>query len=317
MLRIFEKSEILKAVDKKGIITAIEDGFRLLEQGEVVLGPVAHMPLPKSAIFHGKYGYVKDDEYFVLKAGCYVPENKKRGDSTIKSSMQIFDIETGEIIALLLDQGVLTNLRTAAAGAVSAKYFAPREVETIGIIGTGTQARLQLEYALEVISAKEVNIWGRNQDNTEDYIEEMSGKFPELVFNQGTTEQVCNNSELIITTTPSAEPILKTEWINPGTAVIAVGADAAGKQELEVGIVAQADMIVSDLKSQCLDHGEISHAYNSGLIEAEKVKNLGAVISDLKFNRDKEDIVIVDLTGVAIQDIQITKFIYEKLTENE
>jgi ornithine cyclodeaminase len=317
MIKIFPKDQIEEVINTSEIIDAIENGFKLLDENKVVLGPVAHLSLPDSAIFHGKYGYVKGDSIFVMKAGCYVPKNKLRGDSSIKSSMQIFDIATGELKALLLDQGLLTNLRTAAAGAVSAKYLSRENVDSIGIIGTGTQARLQLRYILEVLKTKKVIIWGRNPSHANEFKTEISKDLSDITLEvAGEAKTVCENSELIITTTSATDPIVKSEWIKSGTTIIAVGADASGKQELDSRLVSDAELLITDLKSQCLDHGEISHAYNSGFITESTPRNLGNIINDSNFMRNESDIAIIDLTGVAIQDIQITKLIYKKLTDN-
>ena len=126
------------------------------------------------------------------------------------------------------------------------------------------------------------------------------------------TCDIAESCDLIITATPSKEPLLKKERLKRGTHITALGSDSPGKQELDHGIFAKADLIVADSKLQCLERGEIHHAMKHGVIKENDIKELGSLIgTDEFFDRDEDQITIADLTGVAVQDIQIAKAVYE------
>ena len=205
-------------------------------------------------------------------------------------------------------------MRTAAAGAVTAKYLAPRRINRIGIIGTGVQARLQLQLLSYVTDCREVCVWGRDQEKRERYKSEMSGS----VFSVETVsriQELTDRCNLIVTTTAAREPLLQAWQVSAGTHITAVGADAPGKQELDPQIFKIADVRVVDSISQCVDHGDTSYAVKAGLIDSEQIVELGAVIKNPELGRTNEDqITIADLTGVAVQDIQIAKLAYEWLS---
>jgi ornithine cyclodeaminase len=209
-------------------------------------------------------------------------------------------------LALLQDGGWLTCIRTALAGQIAAKALAPSSVQTIGIVGTGMQARMQLEQLMAVTDCRQVIVWGRRQSELDAYRSFAQA----LGFSVETTleaQQVALQANLIVTTTPSRQALLKSEWIRPGTHITAVGADTLGKQELDPALVARADVIVVDSIAQCSQYGEVSHALKAGLIDKEQLVELGQVlVSDVGARSNDQQITLVDLTGVAVQDAQIS-----------
>jgi ornithine cyclodeaminase len=220
---------------------------------------------------------------------------------------------TGELEAILLDEGYLTDVRTAIAGAVAAKYLAPQNINRIGIVGTGAQAQLQLQLLKEITNCRSVIVWGRNQEKLNRYKETMETHGFEI---QTSTDisKITDNCQLIVTTTPSLAPLLFADQIKKGTHITAVGADAKGKQELESNIFGIADIIVADSIEQCVDHGDLSYAVENNNISRDKIFELGTVIANPELQRKNDDqISVADLTGVAVQDIQIAKYVYKKL----
>ncbi len=203
----------------------------------------------------------------------------------------------------------LTDIRTAAAGAIVAKYLAPKQVTCIGIIGTGTQAKLQLQYLQQVLPVQEVIVYGRNQDKLLQLQSEMSQEFT-LTTTQN-IQDITTRCELIVTTTPSQKPLLFAEQIRPGTHITAVGADTAHKQELDSAILGKADVVVADSLAQCRERGDIAHALRQGVIQEQQIIELGNLIAGIAIGRtDEKQITVADLTGIAVQDIQIAKLMY-------
>ena len=206
-------------------------------------------------------------------------------------------------------------MRTAAAGAVAARHLAPKNIHHIGIVGTGVQARMQLEMLREVVACQSCFIWGRDVNKVHRMIEDLQAKESiqawGLDLKMATEiDELVSQCTLIVTTTSAKEPLIRADQVQKGTHITAMGSDDHGKQELEAELLAKADRVVADSVSQCVDHGECFHAVHSNLIEAGSIVELGNVIKNPALGRTHEDqITVADLTGVAIQDIQIAKMV--------
>lgn len=315
MIDIISLAQIKKCLatcSDSELIQVIEDGFVSYSKGNVIVPPVGHLPFTNPpGDLHIKYGYIKDDNFFVVKLASGFYENPMIGLSSSNGLMLVFSQKTGELLSILLDEGHLTDIRTALAGAVVAKHLAPKKITTVGIVGTGIQARLQLQFLKSILDCREVIVWGRSAEKLNDYIKDpsLSDFNITATLNLNELTQRCN---FIVTTTPVTSPLLLSSEIQPGTHITAVGADTPGKQELEAALFGRASIIVADSKSQCVDHGDIFHAIQNNIITENQIIELGTLISKGSSRKNNIDITIADLTGVAIQDIQIAKYIYQK-----
>jgi ornithine cyclodeaminase len=314
MYRLYNLDQIRKTIEPLAVIQGQEEGFVAYSEGRVVVPPVGYLHFEEvSGDCHIKYGYIKGDEYFVVKIATGFYRNPELGFPVGNGMMALFNQRTGQLEALLLDEGYLTDMRTAAAGAVAAKYLAPKEIKRIGIIGTGVQARMQLEMLKNVIDCRKVVIWGRDENKRERYRSEMAGK-GFSVETVSRLEELAARCNLIVTTTAAREPLLRAREIRPGTHITAVGADAPGKQELDPEIFKRADVRVVDSVAQCVDHGEACHAVAAGLVGGNQLVELGVVIKHAELGRTNErQVTVADLTGVAVQDIQIAKLAFQSL----
>jgi ornithine cyclodeaminase len=314
MTRFYNLTQIKSVLEKIQPIQEIEEGFIAYSEGKTEIPPVGEMLFKKPpGDVHIKYGYIMDDDYYVIKIASGFFESPQSSRYTSDGLLLLFKKGTGELACALLDECHLTNVRTAAAGAVVAKYLAPKHVDCIGIVGAGTQGRMQLEFLDSVIDCKEVMVWGMNQKELDVYREDM-----ELVgYNVRTTlkaEDIAARCKLIVTATPSKSPLLSADMIRQGTHITAMGSDTPEKNELDPRILQKADIIVADSISQCLLRGEIHQALKAGVLEKERVVELGKVIVNPNLQRTSEEqTTIADLTGVAVQDIQIAKAVYHAL----
>jgi ornithine cyclodeaminase len=304
-------SEIKKALTAVDPVPLIEEGFAAYSRGEAVVPPVGELVFddPPGDV-HIKYGYVKGDDFYVIKIASGFYDNPKLGLPTGDGLMLVHSQKTGVLEAILLDEGYLTNLRTAVAGAVAAKYLAPRAVTAVGIVGAGVQGRMQLDWLRRVRTFDEAVVWGVDEEELAAYRRDMAS--PGLrIRTTLRAEELAAAANLIVTCTPATTPVLKTEWIRPGTHITAVGSDTAAKQELEPGILAKADRIVVDSLSQSELRGEVYKAVSAGAIGRGRLVELGRVVADEKLRRASEnEITVADLTGVAVQDIQISKAVW-------
>jgi ornithine cyclodeaminase len=311
-MRIVTLPEIRDALRGVDLVPGSEAAFVAYSSGRAVVPPVGELLIPESqADVHIKYGYIVGEPYYVVKVASGFYGNPERGLPSSNGLVLVFSRVTGELVVVLLDEGHLTDLRTGAAGAVVAKHFAPKTVRRIGIVGSGTQARYQLRMLKPVLACRAVLAWGRHPERLARYGEEMTAEG----FAVATTtdlREVMATCDLIVTCTASREPLLLRDQLRPGVHITAVGADSPGKQELDPLILRRAEVVVADSLSQCLERGEIAHAVRSRCVRPDDVVELGAVIAGQAPGRlSEEDITVADLTGVAVQDIEIARTVLD------
>ncbi len=317
MATIIKLKDMRSIVENIDTVSAMEEGFIAYSNGKTVVPPVGELLFenPPGDV-HIKYGYIKNDDFYVIKIASGFYDNPKLGIPSSQGMMLLFNQKTGQPTAVLLDEGFLTDVRTAAAGALAAKYFAPKNISAIGIICTGIQAKLQLKYLQENTPCKTVYVWGRNPENTQKFKDELGTDFN--IHIASTPSEVAKHCNLIVTTTPSENALLLADDVQPGTHITAVGSDTSNKQELQSELLQKADLVISDSIPQSKSRGEIYRATKDGAISSEKVVELGIAIQNKLLQRTTENqITIVDLTGVAVQDIMIAKMVYMTYLKNK
>lgn len=304
-MRIVELPEIEAALDEDAALAAVEDGFRRMQRGGVRLAEVVHLAFQDPpGDCHVKGGHITGDDVFVFKFATSFYRNPELGLSSSNGFMIVVSARTGEQLAMLKDQGYLTDMRTALAGAISARAILRPGSKVLGIVGTGIQARMQAVMISRLLGLEEVLVHGRSADKAAALAAEIGGRGVDL-------PELCARADMIVTTTPSTTPWLRAEMVRPGTRIVAVGADTPGKQELQTELTARARVIV-DSRVQCVDHGEAGWAVRAGLIAPEALIELGALLEQPIVFGAKE-IVVADLTGVAVQDIAIAKTVWKRL----
>ncbi|MCH9695773.1 MAG: ornithine cyclodeaminase family protein [Gammaproteobacteria bacterium] len=321
MTTVLHLDEIRRLVRIPDLIREVEAGFVAYSEGRVDVPPVGflHFEQPPGDV-HIKYGAISGDEHYVVKLASAFYDNPKQNLSASNGLILLFSQKTGELKRILLDECWLTDMRTAAAGAVAAMHLAPEQVRCIGIIGTGVQARLQLQLLRDVVDCDRCLVWGRNPARTQQMIEELQSDEAMRDWNlqidvAENIDDLVSSCNLIVTTTPAKKPLIRADRVQAGTHITAMGSDDHGKQELESGLLAKADRIIADSIAQCIDHGECCAAIRDKLIEADTIVELGDVIKNSNLGRfDESQITIADLTGVAVQDIQIAKLVERALS---
>jgi len=313
MNKIINIDQIKQALTGIDLLQIIEEGFAKYSKGQVVIPPVGELVFddpPGEA--HIKYGYIKNDDYFVIKIASGFYNNPALGLPSSQGLSLVFCQKTGSLKAVLLDNGRLTDFRTAAAGAVAAKYLAPETVTAIGIIGAGTQGKLQLALLQSVTDCRKVFVWTCAAGEIGGYLAYFKDTIFDIEF-VSESRDVAANCNLIVTATPSKEPLLLESDIRPGTHITAVGSDTPEKNELDPAILKKADIVVSDSLPQSETRGEVCKAVEAGMLDRKDVIELGRIIArGEKARRNDAQITVVDLTGVAVQDIQIAKAVLEQ-----
>jgi len=315
-MKIYNQTQIIGAMDMKVAASRIAEGFIAYSQGRVQVPPVQNFIFePANGDCCIKSAWVEGSKTFTVKISTGFYDNPAKGLASNDGLMLVLSAQTGQPLVLLQDEGWLTCIRTALAGRIAAEILAPSVISGIGIIGTGVQARMQLEQLMPLTDCRRLIVWGRSQAALDDYRQFAQSLGFEVTLTKD-CEQVARNANLIVTTTPSREALLQSAWIQPGTHITAVGADGGGKQELDAKLVARADVIVVDSVYQCSQYGEVSHACKQGLLASERLIELGKLLySQAKGRENDQQITLADLTGVAVQDAQISAYAMQACQE--
>ncbi|MCP4721644.1 MAG: ornithine cyclodeaminase family protein, partial [Desulfobacteraceae bacterium] len=255
MTKIYTLDRIKKVIQTLDLSGTIEKGFIAYSRGEVIVPPVGELVFKNPpGDTHIKYGYIKDTPFYVIKIASGFYENPALGLASSSGLMLVCSQKTGFPLAILLDEGYLTNVRTAVAGQIAAKHMAQKKIRAIGVLGTGIQARMQVAWLSSVTPCKKIFVWGRTPKNLKLYKKEMETKGYEVTMAK-TPADVAKACNLIVTTTPSRTPLLTEADIRPGTHITAMGSDTPQKQELDSNILKKADLVVADSVSQCRERG--------------------------------------------------------------
>ncbi|MGX1788196.1 ornithine cyclodeaminase family protein [Bosea sp. NPDC055332] len=314
MTEIVHLADIRRALGKIDLVAVMERAFAAYSRDEVTVPPVGELLLDDPpGEMHVKYGAIRGDDVFVVKLATGFPRNGALDLPPFGGVVLVFSAKTGLLLQILLDEGHLTNVRTAAAGAVAAKYLAPNAVSCIGICGSGVQARLQAQHLRAVTDCRRALVWARDPRKAAGCAADLAllGFETDVASSVETLAAAAN---LIVTTTAAEEPYLLAGHVRPGTHITAVGSDTPGKAELAADLLARADRVVVDSRSQSLLRGEAHHAIAAGYLLAGNLVELGEVITNPARGRSNEDqISIADLTGVAAQDIALAKAVCAEL----
>ena len=292
-VRILREADVREALDMASCVDACERAFAAYSSGGAEVPSVIHLDVPEArGEIHVKAGHIHGAPAFAVKvaSGFYAQD-----PAAIDGLVLVFDAATGAPVAFLLDGGLLTDVRTGAAGGVAARWLAPDRVDVVAVLGTGIQARRQVE-ALRCVrpALGEIRIWGRDMDRAMRAAHDIGAMVSESVH------EAVTGASVVITTTAAREPLVESAWIAPGTHITAVGSDGEGKQELDPALLRRADLLVVDSVEQCRRLGELQHATE----QADRAIALGRVCAGEEPGRTSAaQVTICDLTGVGVQDV--------------
>lgn len=297
--------ELLAMAD---VIRGVEAAFTAWHGGEAEMPPKAYLTVAKGdframpAALPGAAGV----KWVNVHTG-----NGSRGLPTVMAVLVYSDPDTGYPLAVM-DATEITAFRTGAAAAVASRYLARADSRTLGVIGAGRQAHTQLLAHAELFAIERVNVADRSMEAVDRLIDAL----PRFAFRRSTPEEAVA-SDIVCTLTPSRQPVVRREWVAPGTHINAVGADAEGKQELDPAILRDALVVVDDLR-QSRAAGEINVALSRGELSLEGVYGtLGEIIAgDRPGRTDDTAVTVFDSTGVAIEDIAVARTVYDKAVLN-
>ena len=316
MTRIVELAELQKIFNQTEIIESVRQGFIDHAAGKVITPPPGQLNFnnpPGGCCV--KIGSHKDGPFFVIKVATAFHHNSDLGLPVNSGMVLLMDSQTGMPLVIFKDQGWLTSWRTAAAGVLALEAGSLSKHESLGIIGAGHQAYEQAIWNCKHFAINNVVMQSRNINKAQTCADALK-KTGLNVSVVSTTSELLALSNIVITCTPSTSPLIMSTDVKPGTHIIAMGADTPGKQELDAELFKRADIIITDDHNQCInlsDFGMAIRAGHSDLID--KDISLGAVLDKQHSGRDSDkQISVVDLTGIAAQDLAIATWAFENLS---
>ena len=320
MVNIYTSQEIIEKIDfwenRNELTTIIENSFVSLSRNE------AFMPTPGELVFenppgdcHIKYGYVNNLDYFIVKISSGFYDNHLKGLPPGDGMMSLWSKKTGHLESIFLDNGLLTNIRTAIAGRIATKFLAPKKVKYLGVIGTGIQARLQVKYIRDIVNFEQVLVTGRNSARVAELKKDLTN-FGLTVQSCEDSKKLCEKADIVITTTASTKPYIFSSNIRSNMHITAIGADTQDKNEIDPSVYNFVDHIILDSKNLSSNKGDIFHAIKSQTIEINSIKEIGEIVEKNNFIRSSSTSSICNLTGIASQDIAIATWCYNYLTQN-
>ena len=317
MLRLLDGENVRACAPTPAVVRAVEDAFAAADRGEVVMPPKSYVDLERyDGDFRAMPAYVDGGTWDAagLKWVNSHPYNPDRFDlPTVMGVMIYSDPETARPLSIL-DGGELTRLRTGAAAAVATDHLAVSDARSLGLVGAGAQSYAQLEAIATVRPVEEVVVADADPEAAEAFVEATRDRFDVRV---GTIAEAAA-CDVLSTTTPVEEPIVSREAVGDHTHVNAMGADAAGKQELADAVLEDALIVIDDY-DQCVHSGEINVPWAAGVLGEEDIHaELGAVVTGSTRGRTAETgITVFDSTGLAIQDVATAHVVYEAAVEDE
>ena len=314
---LLRESDIRDLLDPAACLDAVQQAFAAYSTGQAQIPAVIALDVAENhGEIHMKAGHLRDGPYYAVKIISGFWDNPQLGLPALNGMVVVFDAKTGAPAGFLVDNGFITDLRTGAAGAVAAKYLARKNIGTVAVVGSGAQARRQVEMLALVRKFSAVRIWGRDPSRAQACADALGRNtaIPACPFAVAdSVRQAVEDADLVITVTASCTPLVRAEWLKPGVTIIAVGSDGPGKQELDCGVLERAGKIVADSLPQCLRLGEIHHAVRAGALTEEKTCELGEIVAGLKPGRTCEDeIIVCDLTGVGVQDVAAASVVMQR-----
>ena len=313
-MRVVPLEAFRDRVPMASAVAAVERGFRALGRGEATIAEPLVLELPEiSAEVHVKGARVPGARHIVLKVATGFYRNRERGLPSGDGLFLLLDAETGVPDVLLEEHGYLTDLRTAAAIALTVRYLAPRDAREALLVGAGALGRVAARALVAERALERVTIWNRTPARAEALATEIAGLVQADVA--GTLEPAVRRHRLIVTCTASTTPVLEAAWVARGTHITSAGTGSPEKVELEPALLARADKLVVDRLAQTERYGNLHHALAAGTVTKAKVyAELGDLAAGRLAGRETADeITVADLTGVGVQDAAIAQAVVEAL----
>ena len=311
-LKLISAEQVRAKLKLEDLIEPMRNAFKAFSRGDS--SDAIGFLRPNGGEVHIKSGFMTGSKVFAVKVSAGFQENIARGNPVWDGVVMAFDASSGAPMAMVQDGGLLTDWRTAVAGAVASHALARGDAKTLGVIGTGIQGLWQPLAHKTVIDFESLLIWGRSAEKANSLRAQLEPQLPGVKIEVITDlEQLVRASEIIVTATASTEPLIQSEWLQPGTHITAVGADDDRKRELELSVLERANVIVVDSIVVNQKYGDIAQALNAGTLEASSLIELGTLLLNPSLGRSSsEQITVAKLVGLGVQDLAAVEVVLER-----
>ena len=295
---------LLRADDIRALVTpadalaAVRNAFVRLEAGEATVPPIMDFVFDGGEA-HVKGAWLRGDPYWAVKAATGFARFGASGASLVLSA------DDGRLAAVVIDGGLLTELRTAAAGALAASLLARESLSQVCVVGAGGQARFQVEALLGVRPVERVVVWARRTSAASACADELTARFGVPASAAEDLAAAVRGSDLVVTVTPSTLPLIRSGWLARGTHLTAVGSDMPGKQEVEAAVLRDADIVVADSPAVARVNGELQHATDVDAV----------ALGLLPRRQGSDDVTVCDLVGIGVQDAAVASLAVSRAVE--
>jgi ectoine utilization protein EutC len=316
-VNILTRTEIAETVGLGGDeLAAIEAVYPLISAGRAQMPPIMRIDVPDhDGEIDVKAAFLPGYDGVAVKVSTGFFHNPSRGLPSLGGLMMLFDARTGVPAAALFDDGYLTDLRTALAGAVAADHLAVADASVAAVVGAGMQARLQLAALRLVRPIERAQVWARDAEQAAEFAVRVSDELQLPVAAAPTIAEAAADADILVTATPSTEPLVHPDALHPGLHITAVGSDSEHKQEIDVEVLRAADVVVCDHRGQSTRLGELRAAVAAGF-DADAAVELGHVIDGSVDGRTSDDqVTLCDLTGTGAQDTAIASLAVARCVE--
>jgi alanine dehydrogenase len=317
---LLKKEEVRGLIHMKEVIVTVEEAYKAFNSGQVIQPPYIGIDLPSHrGEIDFKLGYNQGNEMISMKAssGGFTGNPERYGVPNGMGTVLLFDGRSGAL-ACVMDGSLLTGLRTGACGAVSVKALARKNASKVTSIGTGNQARMQIRAIREVMKIEEIHAWDHHAESLARYKADIESEFNIPVIAAKSKKDAVEQADILVTTTRGKGALVEAAWVKPGTHIVAIGADAPGKQEFEPEIFRGAKVVVDSI-AQCVEKGETQNPIKAKILAPGDIHaEIGEILLGNKPGRENdEEITIFDSTGMAIQDNTTAAKIYRNAIENK
>jgi alanine dehydrogenase len=306
---------LLTEADVKSLLTmplaleCVQNSFQRLADGSAILHSRQRLHLPSKSYLHymaaadGASGYM----------GLKIYSSSREG---LRFLITLFSAESGELLALI-EADFVGQMRTGAASGLATRLLGREDARTIGIIGTGLQARTQLYAIAQVRRLTEVRAFSRDSAKRENFAKEMTEALKIPVSAVDSAEAAVRDVDIIVTSTTSTNPVVEGRWLKPGVHINAIGANFPQKRELDADAIKRCDVIVVDSREQSkLEAGDLIQVFGEDSRQWAQVNELADIVSGKIAGRTKaSEITLFKSNGIAIEDIVVAGRIFEMARE--
>jgi ornithine cyclodeaminase/alanine dehydrogenase-like protein (mu-crystallin family) len=313
-LRVIPLDQLRDKIPMSVAVAAVERGFKALAQGAAFLPEPMVGELPEqSAEIHVKGAYLTGARHIVIKVATGFPKNREHNLPSGDGLFLLLNAQTGVPELLLEEHGYLTDLRTAAAIALTLRYLAPQKPREALLLGAGAVARLTARAMIAERPLERLVIWNRSLERGQALVRELSGAVEARLAEN--LEPEVRRHRIIVTATSATQPLIRASWVQKGTHITSAGTGSPEKVELEPELLAKADKLIADRVAQTSRYGNLHHAIAAGVLTADRVHGeLGDLAAGRRPGRqDEDEITIADLTGVGVQDAAIAQAAVEAI----